>query len=436
MTHSIYLVTCLCFPEKTHEVENGEKQNLILITGVTGFLGSSLAARFLQENASCRILALSRNDPDGSRTLDAIENAAHGFQISLALDWQARVKVAECDFTSLEKFESFLTLPETRDLFGHVKAVWNCAAQMSYSPKKLSESVLQNVGITTKLYEHIRQNAKSCRRFYHVSTAYTAGMKGGSVAEKIHTHPLLINGYQTSKWGAELALAHLSREKGATPVTLFRPAIIMGHRKTGWSNGHPFGFYMFLETLRRARLAGSKCIRIDVDPEQKPNVIPIEEVVEAAITLTARENSESGLEIFHVANSETLTTRQLIDTMANATEMQVKYEKPKTFIDRQIDKGIAWNREFASTTWNFDTQKLRKALGGTSFCANPLTTDEVLRACHAYLKLKSEFKSELKLNNVAKIRRGVRMGTRILAPYYGLAKSLLKRGSASISPLK
>lgn len=369
-------------------MENGEFQKHILITGATGFLGSSLAASFLDRG--CSIVALSRNDPHGTRTQSAIESAAAGFQITLAPNWRARVTVIECDFTSLEKFKNQLSRPDVCETLARVSTVWNCAAQMSYSPKKLSESVLQNVGITTLLYKHFHDNQVQNRsiacRFFHVSTAYTAGMQGGDVREELHTHPLLINGYQTSKWGAELALAHLFHEQGQTiPVTIVRPTIIMGHRETGWSNGHPFGFYMFVEALRRAKLTGAQCIRIDVDPKQKPNVIPIEEVVAAATTLTAREKSRN-FEIFHIGNRKSLTTRDFIDTMAEAAGVEVKYEKPLTLIDRQIDKGITWNREFASTTWNFETEKLESALGDViEFCEKPLTPTEVRRACDHYL---------------------------------------------------
>lgn len=380
-------------------MDNGATQ--ILITGATGFLGSSLAARFLTEARvpNQNVLALSRNDPNGERTLAAIENAADGFRITLPRDWRSRVTVIECDFSSIENFEALLARSGIKKHFSKITDVWNCAAQMSYSPKKLSASVLQNVGITTTLYRHIQKHSPACRRFYHVSTAYTAGMKGGDVSEELHTHPLLINGYQTSKWGAELALSHLASTDAALPVTIFRPTIIMGHRETGWSNGHPFGFYMFLEALKRAKQAGAACIRIDVDPEQNPNVISVDEVVGAAIALCGRGKSRQSepngsttpLEIFHIANRvnrSSFTTRNLVNTMAEAVGVQVKYEKPLTYIDRQIDKGIAWNREFASTTWNFKIEKLEAVLAAqkTQFCEKPLTQQEVRRACDHYLR--------------------------------------------------
>ncbi|UUZ48690.1 SDR family oxidoreductase [Massilia sp. B-10] len=95
-------------------------------------------------------------------------------------------------------------------------------------------------------------------RFYYVSTAYVAGMQGGAVTEQLHVRPRLINPYQLSKWGAEQAL-HLLHMKSQVPLTIFRPSVVTGHRRSGWTVRNGFGIYMFIDAARLCRGGEHAC---------------------------------------------------------------------------------------------------------------------------------------------------------------------------------
>ena len=50
-----------------------QSMKTVLVTGVTGFVGSALAAGFIKNGI--KVVAISRNDNSGWRTLKAIEEA-------------------------------------------------------------------------------------------------------------------------------------------------------------------------------------------------------------------------------------------------------------------------------------------------------------------------------------------------------------------------
>jgi nucleoside-diphosphate-sugar epimerase len=338
----------------------------ILITGTTGFLGSALAASLL--NRGHRVVSLSRNDADGSRTRAAISRAASGFSLEPGPVQWANLKLLECQYADLGAELAGADLSE-------ITEVWHCAAHMSYSPRKLDEALRQNLQATTELYEVVRDRSPWCRRFHHVSTAYTAGIEGGAVPEALHPRPRLVNSYQISKWCAEQALSNLGREPGALPVTLFRPTIIVGHSRTGWSPGNRFGYFMFVHALSMAAMMGIREVTIDLAPGARPNLVPMDQVVAAAVALTERAAAGRGTEIFHCANPHQLTTEAHLRIIGERLGVRVRVGTPRTIVDQRIAESVAWNREFASTTFDFGIERLLDAIG-PDFCREPMTEDD------------------------------------------------------------
>jgi nucleoside-diphosphate-sugar epimerase len=347
--------------------------NTRLISGVTGFLGSSLAAVSLAKGDA--VVALSRNDADGQRTRAAVLDAARGFALPVGHDLLSRLTVVEVDY---------------RDLGGSLGParhapnddVWHAAAEMSYSVAKTQESFRQNVVATTELYDLVRERAPRCARFHYVSTAYTAGMEGGRVAETLHYRPTLANAYQISKWSAEQALANRSR--GSLPVTLFRPTAIIGHGRTGWALGKGFGYYMFIRAFWEAARKGVKKITFDVNPDARFDGIAIDDVVAAARAFAERPRAQAPgeLEIVHASNPYKLSTREHFGLMGQAVGVAVDFGAPKTPFDRAIDEVIAINRGFASGTWDFETTNLGRVVGD-AHCREPLGPAALTRIIRA-----------------------------------------------------
>ena len=356
-----------------------KNQKTILITGSTGFLGSAIAAKLLASGH--RVIALSRNDSGGIRTRGAIEAAGTGMGIgldSLRFSIATGLSVIECAFRDLA-----IEIPD--QIACEVDEVWNCAANMNYSLSQLEESLAQNVAGVRNFYRRMAKEPR-LKRFNHVSTAYTASFEAerSLIREELHPEALRVNAYQVSKWMGEMML---SEESGMheLPITIFRPSIIIGDRQTGWSAGKGFGYYMFIRSLQKMKERGSERVTIHLDPEVRPNVISIDDVVNAAVALSdaTEDQVRDRFEIIHVVNPHTLTLKEHFAIASEAIGIEVRFGMPETKADERYQAGIELNREFAARTWNFESKRLRRRIGAASTIA-PFTAEEMTRMVRVF----------------------------------------------------
>lgn len=354
--------------------------NKVLITGATGYVGSALAASFLAR--SVPVVVLSRNDPDGERTESAILDAAQGFGLDITQAIAQHLDVVNVDFSDLEH-----CVPA--ELVADVTAVWHCAAQMSYSPNKLASSFEVNVGNTTRLFKLLGARARGLRRFYYVSTAYVAGMRGGKVEEDLHPTSELINCYQISKWSAEQAL-HLLHTRSGVPLTIFRPTVVVGHRKSGWTTRSGFGFYMFADAMRAFADAGYNELTIDLS-SASPDLISVDQLAADAVGLTLGEQDQARkrFEVFHCSGGLSLNTQQLMRGFGDAAGVRVGFGRPVTSIEQKFHRAIELNMPFANTEWEFARAGLDRALGRSA--APPvLSSDEISGLIAWYMEVDPE----------------------------------------------
>ncbi|AKJ26891.1 hypothetical protein AAW51_0200 [Caldimonas brevitalea] len=344
-----------------------------MISGVTGFVGSALAASFLARGM--RVAALSRNDPDGMRTVNAVIAAAQGQGLDISGALESHLQVLNVDFTQLDS-----TLEPSA--LADVTEVWHVAAEMSYSPHKLGRSFDTNVGNTTRLYELVKQHAPACRRFYYVSTAYVAGMAGGPVREELHARPSMVNTYQVTKWSAEQAL-HLAYLREGLPVTVFRPTVVVGHRHTGWAHRNGFGFYMFLDAMTAIAKAGHTELAVDLLPQTRVDLVSIDQLVADAGTLTLRQDAGRELEVFHCGGGLRVPMGELVPLWGDVAGLRASIGKPTTALEQQFDRAVAPNQPFARTEWHFERAKLDAATQ-RSVPVTPLTADELRSMCRWY----------------------------------------------------
>jgi nucleoside-diphosphate-sugar epimerase len=336
----------------------------ILLTGATGFVGSALAAAFL--NRGGRVVAVSRNDPHGDRTTRAILEAASGFETPLAPDALQR-------FTTLSVESGRMDEVLDREALRGITDVWHCAASMTYALDTLEDTLETNLIMATRLYQLVAERS-ACTRFYQVSTAYTSGIERGHIREELHFAPRLVNAYQMSKWCTEQALAHLAASGPA--LTIFRPTIVVGHRHTGWSTRKPFGYYMFVNAAHHAARRGIQEFTFHIDPAHTPHLIAIDDVVEAAVALTARADAPSRVEVLHCATEPVLTTSDHAEIIGRTVGITVRCGEPRSTFDQLINRKVMHNREFAFGRWNFDCSTLCRELGARCVGA-PLTGSEV-----------------------------------------------------------
>jgi nucleoside-diphosphate-sugar epimerase len=347
----------------------------ILITGATGFVGSALAASLLADDH--QVVALSRNDPGGQRTRAAVDGAANGFGLALRPAQWNRLSIVEVDFRALEQ-----TLP--LHAFDGVTAVWNVAAEMAYSLKKVLDSVGQNVIASSMLYKLAAQHAPDCRRFYHVSTAYTAGMDNDVAREEINFTPRLINSYQLSKWMAEIALVQAHKER-ALPLTIVRPTIVIGHEQTGWSSGASFGMFLLAAAVLYGKQAGVGHLTLDLEREVQPNLVCIDTVVRRAMALLKSESPDrQATEIFNCIGDEAARMTDVVTQLQIKTGVQISFGTPVSETDARINAVFERNKEFANGRWSFQADRLKQVLG-TAYGPATMSQDIIGRSLLHYM---------------------------------------------------
>lgn len=325
----------------------------ILITGATGFVGGALAANLLA--AGFHVLALSRNDPDGNRTRESVRDAAAGFGLAFDGALNRRLSVLEVDGETLHAVL-------TPAILADVQAAWHAAAEMSYAGQKVLASHYTNVVVTARLYRLLAERAPACQRFFYVSTAYTSGMDGGLVREELHAGHGFNNVYQLTKSAAEHALSHL-QGRHRLPVTIFRPTIVVGHSHTGWARRNAFGFHMFIEALASMGRAGVSRVHLNLNAAARPDLMPVDRLVGDGVALTARAAQGAALDIFHCAGGLGLRLDEVLRAIGKPSGVDVQFGALQTTADKRVDRAIEPNRRFASTEWEFCSQRLRQALG-------------------------------------------------------------------------
>ncbi len=318
---------------------------MILITGTTGFVGSALGARFLREGR--QVLAISRNDVLGDRSWSAIKQAAEGMGFSVA-NLRPNLKVI-----AFEDLEADVD---------HVSEVWHCAAEMTYNYDKILEAMHTNVGLTAHLYEKVAAEAAGCARFYYVSTAYTSPMQDEKIEEKLHSTSDFLNSYQTSKWSAEQTLANMQKTHGL-PITVFRPSIIVGDSKSGWSAGKAFGFYMFLNAFKTAKHMGLRSLQFDVTANAGPCLVHIDSLADAALSLSKINQNQRAFEIVHCTGKTALNNNEILTIMSAVSGLDYINKSPRDLFERRVASLVEKNKLFAEHDWSFHTTRMDSLIG-------------------------------------------------------------------------
>jgi thioester reductase-like protein len=226
-------------------------------------------------------------------------------------------EIAESTGTPLENFaiiEGDITKPdlgmdpddaasvryETTDVF-HLAAVYDLAVTREVATKVNLEGT-QNVNEFVK-------TLKNLRRYNYVSTCYVAGKRKGEIREDELEHDAgFRNFYEETKYLAELEVEKLKQE---LPVTIFRPAVVVGDSQTGETAKYD-GIYYLIHYLRKAPYL-LRAVNVG-NKQVKLNLVPVDFVVQAIATL-AKDEKAKGRTIA-LADPEPLTTAELFDTLA------------------------------------------------------------------------------------------------------------------------
>jgi len=194
------------------------------------------------------------------------------------------------------------------------KIIHSAAILEFYGEDRNGEPWRTNLGGTKHMIQLCRD--LNIKDIHYVSTAYVAGLQTDVVKEdSLEAGQEFRNDYEHSKYLAEQEVRKIDF---ADHITIYRPAVISGDSRTGYTNTY-HGIYLYLRLLALTIPAippgpdGVRVtpIRLKMDGTEKRNIIPVDWV--SAVMTRLFETPEARDQTFHMAPDVPLTSRKLID---------------------------------------------------------------------------------------------------------------------------
>ncbi|OIJ12936.1 short-chain dehydrogenase [Anaerobacillus arseniciselenatis] len=320
----------------------------VFITGATGFLGTELVKRLVNEGHN--VYLLIRNRKKANSLLEKIN-----------FEQQKHVNFYEGELTS-EKLG--LSSNDLIDLKNNIDIIFHTAAYLSFDDSLRDDIFNVNVEGTRQVLNFAQ--TIDCKKFIHVSTAYTLGNRTLGKEELYPLDSEFINAYEESKCHAE----HLVMSYGNYfDVTIMRPAIIVGDSKTGQANT-TFGLYGVLKTIqllkRRAKKEGYETdVRLLMNKATVSNLVPVDYVIDSLVLGMYYSKTKT---IYHITNSQPPTNELVVDVAKDVLEYQSislasESEIPSfTPLEATINKSLHMFKDYLNRTIQFDDENMRELL--------------------------------------------------------------------------
>ena len=265
----------------------------VLVTGFPGFIGGRLVEALLAQDPKTRIVALVERRMAGAAAEAARRLDEGRIEVLPGDIAERRLGLSDADYERLAA--------ETTAAY-HLAAIYDLSV-----PLELAQRV--NVDGTGNVLE-LCTRCERLERLHYVSTAYVAGVRKGVVYE----HELALgqrfkNHYESTKFQAEV-WARQAMER--IPLTIYRPAIVVGDSRSGETSKFDGPYYMLrvVSLACRFHMPMPRFGRSDAPF----NVVPVDFVI-AALTGAGRNPSLVGRTL-HLVDPDPITAAQLFDLLA------------------------------------------------------------------------------------------------------------------------
>ncbi|MGO8757963.1 MAG: SDR family oxidoreductase [Terracidiphilus sp.] len=355
------------------------QNELILVTGATGFLGTQLLRELLERDSSARLVLLirPRKGQTAGRRAESIVPASE----------RSRVEVYSGDVTEPN---CGLDGETTQRLCAEAARVIHCAATVRFD-HSLEEARRMNVEGTRRMLD-LAAAMPALRSFTYVGTAYVAGEREGLIREnELDVGQRFRNTYEQTKAEAE---ALVRSRMGSLPCVILRPSIVVGDSRTGVTSSFKMLYWPLKIYSRRLWRT------VPGYPDAVLDVVPVDYVAKAVAQLAFDANAV-GSTVHLCAGPRSSATIQQI--AKRATEFfqvrEPRYVDPKFFFGaiRPLLFLILWGRkrrvlvdgrayrDYFSMRMQFDTANADRLLGPAGILPPPVMDylDRLLHYCVA-----------------------------------------------------
>jgi NAD(P)-dependent dehydrogenase (short-subunit alcohol dehydrogenase family) len=264
------------------------------VTGATGFIGRHLVGRLLQRKGTVHVLVRKSSQ---AKLKDLI----------VAEGWDpARVQVVVGD---LLKPKLGVSPAQLKALSGKVKHVFHLAAVYDLAADAESQ-IGPNVDGTRHAVEFAE--AVGAKLFHHTSSIAVAGYYSGVFREDMFAEAEnLDHPYFRTKHESE----RIVREGCKIPFRIYRPAVVIGHSKTGQIDkiDGPYYFFTLIKRLRSMLPPWMPTIGIEGG---RVNMVPVDFVADAMDHIAHKPGLDGGC--FHLTDPAPRRIGEVLNLFARA----------------------------------------------------------------------------------------------------------------------
>lgn len=338
-----------------------------LITGFPGFLATYLLEELIerQPDGTFWFLVEPRFAGAAAERLGQIRDEHP--------DFSGRFEVITGDITD-ERLG--LTANDYAQLTKEVGVVWHLAAIYDLAVPEV-KAYQVNVGGTN----HVLDFCEACsdfRRLNYISTCFVSGERQGTVYEtELDEGQSHHNHYESTKFWAEVEVRR-RMETDDLPATILRPAMVVGHSRTGQTEKYDGPYYL----LRMLRKYPDWLPFPNIGTgESLANIVPVDFVAQACATIGL--DPDAPAQTFHIADSNPMRAK---DIVALALELMHKAPPmgrvPPRLVEAllgsdSIEELVGVPREVAryfTQNVRYDTRNCQEALEGTDVWCPHLST--------------------------------------------------------------
>ncbi len=369
------------------------------ITGATGFVGSHLVHRFLQQGDHVVAMVRGTSNSDArQRLLTVLAEIDNGTALPVA-----KLKVFAGDVT-----ESAASIVEKLRCVSHdpVHTIWHSAVTFKFRQSDLPEIRAINIeGSRNVVHTNLLINNTGPRpRYMHVSTAYSSGRLQGKVPESIVPSTPDYRGlYEWSKHEIELDVERFHARHGGD-VTVLRPAIIVGCENTG-SVTHS-GYYQVIGTIYKIfamhkdrygeAFNNDISMRFEADPAMRLNLVPIDYVIDSMVVLSRKSVLwNEDLKVFNLVNENAPVLQDIVAVAEHSlgitgltiVESSDFERQPMNAVEKVFARAISFQAPYIKEDVVFETSRFRSLVGEDEVPVPVVDAEEMLRLNREYFAL-------------------------------------------------